>query len=317
MFVKAFSQAFEGPVEVDLYSSTIVPYRPNASEIQAEGGQRSYYSQHPPEIVRKALKLYAGFLSGREETQIHFPGSPLSNVVPEPQSVSGVCLDLTKENIEITEEMAPVDAEGNIQLDAPQTRVRTLSYDKEVARKRAEAEAPKAPHIGQTIAGKGVFAGVWEPKDRDGKSLGKRFNVFATPQDLTDSSGKKILMQFKEAVERMTALSNWHDHDGVNFANDTAVYTALKNGSYNGEWFIPTRDLLSDNLYSNKDQGDLKGSFATNGSGLAVWYWSCTEPRDHPSIAWNVRFSDGDGVWGYKDGTRLSCRPCRVEALVI
>jgi hypothetical protein len=46
---------------------------------------------------------------------------------------------------------------------------------------------------------------------------------FAAPEDLADDSGKKVLLQFKDAAERMTALRNWHDHDGGNFANDTAL----------------------------------------------------------------------------------------------
>src|ERR1700685_2012957 len=65
---------------------------------------KEYSSKHPAEEVRKALTLFAQLLSGREEMQIPFP---LSNVVPGPQSITGLCLDLTKEKIEITEESAP------------------------------------------------------------------------------------------------------------------------------------------------------------------------------------------------------------------
>jgi hypothetical protein len=103
-------------------------------------------------MVRKALRVYAGFLSGREESLISFP-SMLSNVVPEPQSVSSLLLDLTKEEIEIIEETTPIDADGNFQLDAMRTRVRTLSYNGETPAKKAEAQALKTPEIGQTIKG--------------------------------------------------------------------------------------------------------------------------------------------------------------------
>jgi hypothetical protein len=200
-------------------------------------------------------------------------------------------------------------AQKDQQLAEMRVRLATLAGTK--------SQTVKPPQIGQTIAGKGVYIGQWQPKDRSGNSLGKRFNVFAAPEDLTDESGKKALLTFKDTAERMMALGNWHGHDGGDFANDTAVYTALKNGSYNGEWFIPTRDLLSDNLYSNKDQGDLKGSFATSGSGLDVWYWSCTERRDLQLGVWHVRFSDGNDGWLNRANGRLSCRPCRVEALTI
>ncbi len=179
--------------------------------------------------------------------------------------------------------------------------------------------------IGMMIEGKGVYMGTWEPKDRDDSNIGKTFNVFAAPEDLTDASGTKVLVTFNEAARQVTSLRNWHGHDGGNFANDTALYNALKNGTYNGEWFIPTRDLLcgkdlagnkvrGDNLYDHRDTGDLKGTFTTaSGSANAHWYWSCTEPRGNSSDVWAVRFSDGDDDWSGKDIHRLSCRPCRVE----
>ncbi len=46
----------------------------------------------------------------------------------------------------------------------------------------------------------GIPIGTWAPRDRDGKSLGKIFNVFAAPQDLTDEAGaEKVLMTFDDA----------------------------------------------------------------------------------------------------------------------
>jgi hypothetical protein len=286
-------------------------------------------------MVSKALRVYAGLLSGREEAAIRFPSFPSLNSARAPEGIGSFRLDLTKEHIEITEETTPVDAEGNIELDATQTRVRTLSYngdrERAAARKQAEAEALKTPQIGQTVEGKGVYVGQWKPLDQNGKSLGKSFNVFAAPEDLTDESGKKLVATFKDTAKRITALKNWHGHDGGNFANDTALYECLADGSAVGKWFIPTRDLLvgndlngskvqADNLYANKDKGDLKGTFTTSGQGgdrdYPVWYWSCTEHRGSHSHVWNARFSDGVVDWDYKDGLRVSCRPCRVEALI-
>jgi len=312
MFVKVLG-SYSDTAEVGLPSIAEVHPYGDKTKILTQN-DREYWSAHPVDVVRKALTLFAGLLSGREEMQIPFP---LSNPVPEPQSLNGWCLDLTKNQIELTEESAPIDAKGNIQLNAMQTHVRILSYDQKPGSNKSEQDAPKIPQLGQMILGKGIFAGVWTPKDRDGKSLGKAFNVYAAPEDLTDESGKKALLTFKDTAKRITALRNWHGHDGGNFPNDTALYEGLRNGSAVGKWFIPTRDLLTDNLYANKDTGDLKGTFATNGSGLDVWYWSCTEHRDHTSFVWNTRFSDGGDDWHGIDNPRLSCRPCRVEALSI
>lgn len=148
----------------------------------------------------------------------------------------------------------------------------------------------KTSQIGQMIPGKGVYMGQWQPKDRKGNSLGKTFAVYAAPEDLMDESGKKLVATFQDTAKRVTALKNWHGHDGGDFANDTALYQGLAVGSAVGKWFIPTRDLLAgtnlskvhaDNLYANKDKGDLKGTFTItdNSSGLEcpVWYWSSTE----------------------------------------
>ena len=336
MFVKAFSQAFHDPVEVDLHSSGVVPYGPDASEIQTESGQRRYYSQHPPEVVRKALRVYAGILSGREESHISLPFSS-SNVLPEPQSIGSSCLDLTKEQIEIAEETTPVDVDGNIQIDAMQTRVRTLSYDgdreRAAARKQAEEEARKKPQIGQTIPGKGVYMGVWTPKDRSGNSLGKSFAVYAAPEDLTDDSGQRTLLTFQDTAKHLTTKRNWHGYDGGNFVNDTALYNALRSSLYHGEWFIPTRDLLagsdldgnkgvySDNLIASKDKGDFKEKLVTSGSGsnknYPEYYWSLAEHRDDSYYVWCARPADGDVDYSLKDLYRVSCRPVRLEALNI
>jgi len=166
--------------------------------------------------------------------------------------------------------------------------------------------------IGELIPGKGIFVGVWKPKDRDGASLGNAFNVYAAPEDLR--SGRKAPLNFKDTAKRVTALKNWHGHDGGAFANNTALYKALADGSAIGKWFIPTRDLLMDNLYENKDK---IGGFQTSGSGHDIWYWSCTELRDYQSVVWSTRFSDSCGDWTNKDTFRLSCRPCLVEALAI
>jgi hypothetical protein len=205
-------------------------------------------------------------------------------------------------------------AQKDRQLADMRVRLATLAGTK--------TQTLQTPQIGQTIPGKGIFAGVWTPKDRDGKSLGNAFNVYAAPEDLTDRSGRKALLTFNDAAKRITALRTWHGHDGGDFANDAAIIQGLADGSAIGKWFIPTRELLTDNLYANQGKGDLKGTFVTNGQGgnrgeYPVWYWSCTEHRANKSSVWHTRFSDGDVVWSNRDINRLSCRPCRVETLVI
>ncbi len=199
---------------------------------------------------------------------------------------------------------------------------------KAAAEARAAEEALKNLRPGFRAGDKGIFVGTWQPKDRDGKSLGKTFNVFAAPTDLDppDTSGKNC-RQFVEAAEELGKRRNWHGHDGIQLGSDAALYNALKNGSAVGKWFIPPRDLLhgkdvdgkvvqDKHLYGLQNEGDFKGTFTTedkSSSNFPDRYWSCTEHRDTSSHVWAVRFSGGDANWFGKDDIRLSCRPCRVE----
>lgn len=175
------------------------------------------------------------------------------------------------------------------------------------------------------IPGEGIFLGHYTPRDRDGHTLGKVFDVFAAPEDLTDESGVRAIFKYVEAVTRVTALKGWHGSDGGSYVSDTQLYAALKDGSYRGEWVIPPRDLLDgmdvdenqtqpDNLVAHRNKGAFSGTFtmAASGSGYPSWYWSSTEKRDHPSYVYCVRLSYDHGDWDPKDGDRLSCRPVRL-----
>ena len=205
--------------------------------------------------------------------------------------------------------------------------VASAIFAEKEAQEKIVAEALADPQIGQTIAGHGVYLGTWEPKDREGQSLGKIFNVFAAPQDLTDSSGTISTFEFNAAVARVAELRNWHGHDGAHFENDIAFYKALKNNGYNGEWLIPTLDILggvdmdenevhADSLYKNKDKGDLKNTFteASNPHDSDV-YWSCTQDRNYTPRIWTMRFSDGYVNWHVKGLTTASVRPVRLELI--
>jgi hypothetical protein len=197
--------------------------------------------------------------------------------------------------------------------------VELFPISKEIAEEERLQEAARQPD--QMIAGQGVFLGKWQPKDRDGKSLGKIFNVFAAPQDLPDT------MKYVDAVKHIAKLKGWNGFDGTNYATDKEIYKALKDGSYNGGWIIPTRDILvgtdidgnktqANNLFAHQNKGAFKGTFETaaagDGSGFPDWYWSSTEYLGNPSHVWSVRFSDGNGDWDRKDDDRLSCRPVRL-----
>lgn len=242
-----------------------------------------------------------------------------------------------------TKEIAVGEDFGNVAVSANGVHVEIRADGEVKVRPIANDDkgpaAGKPDQIGRHIEGKGVFLGRWAPKDSDGISLNKIFNLFAAPDDLTDKNGQKLVTTYNKAVERISELNDWHGHDGGAYKNDTELYDALRDGTYNGEWFIPTRDILhgkdvygnnaqadhlyghnvqTDHLYGHiyghKDESALAGTFTNqSGSGYALWYWSCSEVRDDRSFVWIVRLADGDDYWDGKRNYELSTRPVRAE----
>ncbi len=88
---------------------------------------------------------------------------------------------------------------------------------------------------------------------------------------------------------------------GLNGSGTPAPYAAaeycdgLSAHGYD-DWYLPAQDELN-LLYTNKNTGDLNGTFNETGSLPAGWYWSSSESFN--TIARVQRFSDGvqdDGI---------------------
>lgn len=194
---------------------------------------------------------------------------------------------------------------------------------REQAQKIKEQEALV---IGKFIPNKGVFFGTWTPKDKNGKSLGKTFNLFAAPQDLQDTSRERMTMTFDNAIAAVSRLKNWQGYNGARFQNEKDLYKALANNTYKGEWFIPTLDMLigltpdnqkitGDSLFTHKEAGALKNSFnvASRGGGNAIWYWSCTENANITSEVYCGQVGSGSRSSSKKNYYSHSVRVVRLE----
>jgi hypothetical protein len=181
----------------------------------------------------------------------------------------------------------------------------------------------------------GIYFGV---EERVNKKTGLKeiWDLYAAPQDLKNADGSNLLLTYNGAVNHVAGLKNLHGHDGGHFANDAAVYAAMDAGTYNGEWFIPSKEILhgkdaqgnilhgkdaqgnkvqKDNLYDYREKGALKGTFVTtnNGPDNAQWYWSDTEHPVNSSFVYTVDFTDGNDDWDYKGNFKLSTRLVRAE----
>ena len=171
---------------------------------------------------------------------------------------------------------------------------------------------PSQLEIGKMVEGKGIYVGVQEVTTKGG--LKKVFDLYASPEDLTDGNDKKLVATYNNSLKTLNKKKGWHGYDGECFENHKELEAALADDSYQGGWFIPTREVVKENLYKNKDKGDLKGTFTDKrGSDYARWYWSCTEHPDDSSVVYGVDFTDGVGDWSDKDGYELSTRPVRAE----
>lgn len=191
--------------------------------------------------------------------------------------------------------------------------------DIEAAAKAAVAqERYMNPQIGH-IDGRGIFLGIWEPKDGNGNSLKKKFNVFAAPENLRHG------FTYDQAVSHISGLRGWHGHDGADYANDTALYEALQKDAYDGGWFMPPvelvlgkdadgNDVMPDNLVAHQCKGAFNNTFGMAGwDGDPEFYWTSTEHDSHGFKTRVVRLDNGTAFYFLKDDNYFSCRPVRLE----
>jgi hypothetical protein len=223
----------------------------------------------------------------------------------------------------------PVSDSVSAFLDAVQNRTASddiLPISARVRKEEAEALATAVP--GQLFPRQGGIYFGQVAKDMDGNSLGEVFNIIAAPEDMTDETGN-VVFTYNAAVERLARLENWHGFDGGHYLTDIELYAALKDGSYKGDWVIPTGDVLGGfgssftevrgylQLYS--DKGAFAGTFQTEKSGLegdlSHWYWSCTKWRydDARGQIWSTAFTWwSDSEVRDKDKEQLRVRPVRL-----
>ena len=169
------------------------------------------------------------------------------------------------------------------------------------------------PAVGDICDDGTIYIGSRELKDASDVALGD-FYLFAAPEDLKGKQRNRLLLTFSETVEHVEGLRDWYGYDGGNFANETAWQAAIRDGRYNGQWVIPPKDILVENLFENRDQGALRSTFETaSRPDEAHWYRSSTAYRNSSSSVYVVDFTDGIGIVEGKDWGSLSSRLIRAE----
>lgn len=197
--------------------------------------------------------------------------------------------------------------------------------------------------VGRLVAGKGVFLGVWEPVLDKTKirytlaepvpvpqieRIGKVFNVYAAPEDVLRTPGEKYKEEtyFDRAREIIPALKGFHGHNGVPDIKYDKVFESIKDGSYNGEWFLPQSFLLQHYVFRMKDSEGLRQSFQKATERETDLYMSCTrhDPANYrnANIVKGINFKTGRGeiVYDHCDpfdnqAERAKMRLIRLEPL--
>lgn len=164
---------------------------------------------------------------------------------------------------------------------------------------------PLMPEPGEMVKGEGIYIGEYDPKDGNGKSLGKLFNVYAAPEDLTSE------ISYKDALKKLKELKSWHGYDGTDYATSKKIIAALMNGNYKGGWIMPPLEIVEvgvqeASLCRHKNSGLLSGTFSN------VNYMTSTE-KDGSESFHAVKMESGENTSinsGYTGGR--ACRPVRL-----
>jgi hypothetical protein len=170
-------------------------------------------------------------------------------------------------------------------------------------------------HIGINIDGKGIYIGSYMPFG-EGVRQDSIFDIFSAPEDLFDVNGKSLVQSFAEAMQYVGELENYHGYDGAYYKEASDIIRAMMSGRYNGEWFVPTKKILKDQLYINRNAGELSNTFNRGGGlkGAMRWYRSSSVSVNDPDFVWAQRFTDSGGSsWVKHDEVELSLRLVRAE----
>jgi hypothetical protein len=197
-------------------------------------------------------------------------------------------------------------------------RLRRMAINAEAKQaENATEEKQKKPGnylVGELVYGNGVYVKRSWVRDEE-TGIVEPYDFFAAPEDLKNEKGS-ALWTYPEAVKELSHRKNWYGHHGGDFESFQDVALAASERRYEGEWFIPEIQVLSE-LYTLREYSSFAGSFnltPTKKSLVATkypeTYWSSTKVGPK---ACSMNFCSGEIEWQPVRVFRLSCRPCWME----
>ncbi len=159
--------------------------------------------------------------------------------------------------------------------------------------------------FGRYYKNRGIYLGECRLSDMEEWTFSDYFFLFAAKEDLKKRSN------YYKMTKEVSEITNLHGHNGIKIKSEKELAQILKNNRYDGEWFLPTRDIVKDILYKNKDRGQLKDTFNTESAFLGE-YWTCTETGSK-SWVYVMNFSGSIGGCTQKKNNGRLVRPVRLE----
>lgn len=173
----------------------------------------------------------------------------------------------------------------------------------------------KKIEVGDYVAGKGVFLGVWQPKQPGGffrkeKILGT-FNLYAAPYDLGingKGNGARLLLSFNDVSCNPVQRKRLCGHSLALYFKEAGLYSHIKHNYYRGQWFIPTKEILQGFMHPNFNK--ISG---LERLGLGRYYWSSTPHEGASDFFYAINLMDGMQSWGDRSKHKFAVRLVRAE----
>ncbi|MDD3370551.1 MAG: hypothetical protein PHE27_01870 [Alphaproteobacteria bacterium] len=190
-----------------------------------------------------------------------------------------------------------------------------------VLRKWAGLDPLELPYeLGELVEGKGIFFGTWDVLDPRFSKRGKKFYVYAAPEDLSAFPG--LLATWHYASKELAEKKGWYGHGGREYWEEARLRNDLINGDYGGEWFVPPRSFLDgvdadgvavrkETLFALRHTGAFGGTLCEEDENSA--YWSCTKALSGNRDYYSVVFRTGEAEVDIGYLCRKRCRPFRLE----
>jgi hypothetical protein len=171
---------------------------------------------------------------------------------------------------------------------------------------------------GEFVEDKGIYMGSAPIFKNLG--LTQYFAVFAHESDYMSMGGpKRAAFEFDAAVTCVAQQNESSGLDALPLEDEEALVAAIKSGTYQGQWVLPSYTIMNKIIASQKDQGSFKGSFqksAVNSFEGPEHYWVLSDGADMPESANRFCIDNNRFLTCLKDDKiEGSVRPVRLEPI--